>query len=166
MSRTQTIAFVAGLAAAVLVLGGIIMAAGTVVATIGAHHIGVGGSSWPIVPGLLIMGAGLSLLVIPLVNVVLAAVPAREAQKKTASTHTQDLTCITSSYETKRWRFSDSVSGADRSCLAPFRRVEKRPVSAGLTMLAATRPVRTAVLHVFRKSTVRHACDRAARLTA
>jgi MFS family permease len=63
----------------VLVLGGIIMAAGTVVATIGAHHIGVGGSSWPIVPGLLVMGAGLSLLVIPLVNVVLAAVPAEAA---------------------------------------------------------------------------------------
>jgi MFS family permease len=63
----------------VLVLGGIIMAAGTVVATVGAHHIGVGGSSWPVVPGLLIMGAGLSLLVIPLVNVVLAAVPAEAA---------------------------------------------------------------------------------------
>jgi MFS family permease len=63
----------------VLVLGGIIMAAGTVVTIIGAHHIGVGGSSWPVVPGLVIMGMGLSLLVIPLVNVVLAAVPAEVA---------------------------------------------------------------------------------------
>ena len=51
----------------------------TLVATVGAHHIGVGGSSWPIVPCLLVMGAGLSLLVIPLVNVVLAAVPAEAA---------------------------------------------------------------------------------------
>jgi predicted MFS family arabinose efflux permease len=63
----------------VLALGAVIMAAGTVVATVGAHHIGVGGSSWPVVPGLVIMGMGLSLLVIPLVNVVLAAVPAHAA---------------------------------------------------------------------------------------
>ncbi|MEP7023751.1 MAG: MFS transporter [Actinomycetota bacterium] len=63
----------------VLVLGGVIMAAGTAVLVIGAHQVGVGGSPWPIVPGLAVMGMGLSLLVIPLVNVVLAAVPAEMA---------------------------------------------------------------------------------------
>jgi EmrB/QacA subfamily drug resistance transporter len=63
----------------VLVLGGLVMAAGTAVTSAGAHHLGAGGSPWPIVPGLVIMGAGLSLLVIPLVNVVLAAVPAEVA---------------------------------------------------------------------------------------
>jgi MFS family permease len=63
----------------VLVLGGFIMAAGTVVTALAADHVGVGGSSWPVVPGLVVMGMGLSLLVIPLVNVVLAAVPAEVA---------------------------------------------------------------------------------------
>jgi hypothetical protein len=45
---------------------------------IGADAVGTGSDPWPIVPGLLAAGAGLSLLIIPLVNVVLAAVP-REA---------------------------------------------------------------------------------------
>ena len=44
-----------------------------------AAHVGVNGSPWPIVPGLVVAGAGLALLVIPLVNVVLAAVPAEVA---------------------------------------------------------------------------------------
>jgi len=39
----------------------------------------VNGSPWPVVPGLVVAGMGLSLLVIPLVNVVLAAVPAEVA---------------------------------------------------------------------------------------
>jgi hypothetical protein len=39
----------------------------------------VGGRPWPIVPGLVVAGAGLALLVVPLVNVVLAAVPAQVA---------------------------------------------------------------------------------------
>jgi len=39
----------------------------------------VNGSPWPVVPGLVVAGAGLSLLVIPLVNVVLAAVPVQVA---------------------------------------------------------------------------------------
>jgi hypothetical protein len=39
------------------------------------HHVGHGSNPWPIVPGLAVAGAGLSLLVIPLVNVVLAGVP-------------------------------------------------------------------------------------------
>jgi len=41
--------------------------------------VGVNGSPWPVVPGLVVAGAGLALLVIPLVNVVLAAVPVEAA---------------------------------------------------------------------------------------
>jgi len=41
--------------------------------------VGLGGSPWPVAPGLVVAGAGLALLVIPLVNVVLAAVPAEAA---------------------------------------------------------------------------------------
>jgi hypothetical protein len=44
-----------------------------------AGHIGVNGSPWPVVPGLAVAGAGLALLIIPLVNVVLAAVPVEVA---------------------------------------------------------------------------------------
>jgi len=44
-----------------------------------APHVGINGSPWPAVPGLVVAGAGLALLVIPLVNVVLAAVPAEVA---------------------------------------------------------------------------------------
>jgi MFS family permease len=45
----------------------------------GAHHVGIGSNPWPIVPGLVVAGAGLALLVIPLANVVLAAVPSEAA---------------------------------------------------------------------------------------
>jgi MFS family permease len=41
--------------------------------------LGVNGSPWPVVPGLVVAGAGLALLIIPLVNVVLAAVPVEAA---------------------------------------------------------------------------------------
>jgi hypothetical protein len=41
--------------------------------------VGVDGSPWPIVPGLVVAGAGLALLVVPLVNVVLAAIPVEVA---------------------------------------------------------------------------------------
>jgi hypothetical protein len=44
-----------------------------------APHVGTNGSPWPVVPGLVVAGAGLSLLVIPLVNQVLAAVPVEVA---------------------------------------------------------------------------------------
>jgi hypothetical protein len=44
-----------------------------------AGHVGVDGSPWPIVPGLVVAGVGLALLVVPLVNVVLAAVPVEVA---------------------------------------------------------------------------------------
>jgi EmrB/QacA subfamily drug resistance transporter len=63
----------------VLVIGAILMAAGIVVVSAFIGHVGIDGSPWPVVPGLVIAGAGLSLLVIPLVNVVLAAAPAEAA---------------------------------------------------------------------------------------
>jgi EmrB/QacA subfamily drug resistance transporter len=63
----------------VLALGGLLFAGGIIGVVIGAHHVGTGTSPWPLVPGLVVAGAGLSLLVIPLVNVVLAAVPAEAA---------------------------------------------------------------------------------------
>src|ERR1700723_1169208 len=58
----------------VLAIGGALMAAGIAGGSLVAPHIGVNGSPWPLVPGLVVCGAGLALLVIPLVNVVLAAV--------------------------------------------------------------------------------------------
>ena len=60
----------------VLVIGAMAMAAGIALVTAFLGHVGPGGSPWPVVPGLVVAGAGLSLLVIPLVNVVLAAAPA------------------------------------------------------------------------------------------
>jgi MFS family permease len=63
----------------VLAAGALLMAAGTAGIAVGAHHVGTGNGPWPLVPGLLVAGLGLALLVIPLVNVVLAAVPAHSA---------------------------------------------------------------------------------------
>jgi EmrB/QacA subfamily drug resistance transporter len=63
----------------VLAIGGVLMAAGLGGVVLGARHVTVAGSPWPIVPGLVVAGLGLALLVIPLVNVVLAAVPAEVA---------------------------------------------------------------------------------------
>jgi EmrB/QacA subfamily drug resistance transporter len=63
----------------VLCVGGLLMAAGIAGVWIGADGVGAGSNPWSIVPGLVIAGAGLSLLVIPLVNVVLAAVPSQAA---------------------------------------------------------------------------------------
>ncbi|MFF9108453.1 MFS transporter [Streptomyces sp. NPDC014805] len=62
---------------AVLGAGALLMAAGfggiwVAVAHASAPHTG----AWPLVPGLLVSGAGLGFLVVPLVNVVLSAVPA------------------------------------------------------------------------------------------
>jgi len=48
-------------------------------AGLAASHVGVGGNPWPVILGLVVAGAGLALLVIPLVNVVLAAVPVEAA---------------------------------------------------------------------------------------
>jgi MFS family permease len=59
----------------VLCLGGLLMALGMLGVLLGASHVGTGSDPWPVVPGLVVAGAGLSLMIIPLVNVVLAAVP-------------------------------------------------------------------------------------------
>ena len=63
----------------ILALGGLLMVAGIAGISLAAPHVGVNGSPWPVVPGLAVAGAGLALLVIPLVNVVLAAVPVEAA---------------------------------------------------------------------------------------
>ena len=63
----------------ILSSGGLLMALGVVGVVAGAGHVGHATDPWPIVPGLVMAGVGLSLLVIPLVNVVLAAVPHRAA---------------------------------------------------------------------------------------
>jgi predicted MFS family arabinose efflux permease len=63
----------------VLAIGAAGMVAGILGVALGAPHVGTGGSPWPIVPGLAVAGAGLALLVVPLVNVVLAAVPVEVA---------------------------------------------------------------------------------------
>jgi MFS family permease len=59
----------------ILAVGGLLMALGVLGVVLGAGDVGVGADPWPIVPGLVVAGIGLSLLIIPLVNVVLAAVP-------------------------------------------------------------------------------------------
>ena len=59
----------------ILSVGGLLMAAGVLGVVLGTGGVGHGSDPWPVVPGLLIAGMGLSLLIIPLVNVVLAAVP-------------------------------------------------------------------------------------------
>ena len=63
----------------ILAGGAVLMVVGIGGVALAAPHVGVNGSPWPIVPGLVVAGAGLALLVIPLVNVVLAAVPAEVA---------------------------------------------------------------------------------------
>ena len=63
----------------ILAAGGVLMAAGIAGMSLVVSHIGVNGSPWPVVPGLVVCGAGLALLIIPLVNVVLAAVPVEAA---------------------------------------------------------------------------------------
>src|SRR5947208_4051968 len=63
----------------ILAGGAVLMVAGIGGVALAAPHVGLNGSPWPIVPGLVVAGAGLALLVIPLVNVVLAAVPAEVA---------------------------------------------------------------------------------------
>jgi EmrB/QacA subfamily drug resistance transporter len=63
----------------VLVLGALLLAAGMGGVLAAAGHVTTAGNPWPAVPGLVVAGAGLSLLVIPLVNVVLAAAPAAAA---------------------------------------------------------------------------------------
>jgi MFS family permease len=59
-----------------LVAGALLLAIGSAGIEIAAHHAI---STWTLVPGLAVAGAGLGLLVIPLINVVLAGVPHAEA---------------------------------------------------------------------------------------
>src|SRR5215469_649468 len=63
----------------ILASGAALMVAGIIGVAMMAGHIGANGSPWPIVPGLVVAGVGLALLVVPLVNVVLAAVPVEVA---------------------------------------------------------------------------------------
>jgi MFS family permease len=63
----------------VLVTGAVLMVGGAAGVLAVVSHVGVNGSAWPVVPGLVVAGAGLALLLIPLGNVVLAAVPAEAA---------------------------------------------------------------------------------------
>lgn len=60
----------------VLVLGALTMAAGTALLGVVVWNSGASVSSWALGPGLLMAGAGLGWLIVPLVNVVLTAVPA------------------------------------------------------------------------------------------
>ena len=62
-----------------LAAGGLLMGLGVLGVVLGAGDVGAGTDPWPVVPGLAIAGVGLSLLIIPLVNVVLAAVPNKVA---------------------------------------------------------------------------------------
>jgi EmrB/QacA subfamily drug resistance transporter len=64
---------------AILAAGAVLMAGGIALVDAFVPHIGAGGSPWPVVPGLVVAGGGLALLIIPLVNVVLAAAPADSA---------------------------------------------------------------------------------------
>jgi EmrB/QacA subfamily drug resistance transporter len=63
----------------ILAGGAALMVAGLAGVALAAGHVGVNGSPWPVVPGLVVAGAGLALLVVPLVNVVLAGVPVEVA---------------------------------------------------------------------------------------
>lgn len=59
----------------ILIAGALMMAAGTYGILAASQHAAHGVSPWQLVPGLVAAGIGLGLLVIPLVNVVLTAVP-------------------------------------------------------------------------------------------
>jgi EmrB/QacA subfamily drug resistance transporter len=63
----------------VLASGAMLMVGGIALVAAFVPSVGAGGSPWPVVPGLVVAGLGLALLVIPLVNVVLAAAPAEAA---------------------------------------------------------------------------------------
>jgi len=63
----------------VLMLGALLMALGTVGAALPAWISPAAINSWIIGPGLIVSGGGLGFLVVPLVNVVLAAVPSGQA---------------------------------------------------------------------------------------
>ncbi len=62
-----------------LVTGALLMAGGIAAVGAFADRVGIDGSPWAVVPGLVVAGVGLAVLIIPLVNVVLAAAPAEAA---------------------------------------------------------------------------------------
>ena len=74
-----SIQLAARLGRTILVIGGLMMAAGMYGVLLAAQHSGGGVDPWQLVPGLVVAGAGLGFLVVPLINVVLAAVPAELA---------------------------------------------------------------------------------------
>ena len=74
-----SIQLAAKLGRTILVIGGVMMAAGMYGVLLAAQHSGGGVDPWQLVPGLVVAGAGLGFLVVPLINVVLAAVPAELA---------------------------------------------------------------------------------------
>ncbi len=63
----------------VLAFGALLMAGGTAGLWLAADHSRDGVHWWQLAPGLLVAGMGLGLLVVPLINVVLVAVPAELA---------------------------------------------------------------------------------------
>lgn len=74
-----SIQLAAKLGRTILVTGGLMMAAGMYGVLLAAQHSAGGVDPWQLVPGLVVAGAGLGFLVVPLINVVLAAVPAELA---------------------------------------------------------------------------------------
>lgn len=65
---------------AVLILGGLTLAGGFYWAQVSDEHSAeIHTAAWPLVPGLLVAGGGLGLLIVPLANIVLSAVPAESA---------------------------------------------------------------------------------------
>ena len=74
-----SIQLAAKLGRTILVIGGLMMAAGMYGVLLAAQHSGGGVDPWQLVPGLVVAGAGLGFLVVPLINVVLAVVPAELA---------------------------------------------------------------------------------------
>jgi EmrB/QacA subfamily drug resistance transporter len=74
-----SIQLAAKLGRTILVIGGLMMAAGLYGVLLAAQHSAAGVDPWQLVPGLVVAGAGLGFLVVPLINVVLAAVPAELA---------------------------------------------------------------------------------------
>ncbi len=63
----------------VLVTGALVLASGMAGVDLGAYQTGSHLNAWLLIPGLVISGMGLGLLVVPLVNVVISAVPPSEA---------------------------------------------------------------------------------------
>jgi EmrB/QacA subfamily drug resistance transporter len=74
-----SIQLAARLGRTILVAGALMMAGGMYGVLIAAQHSATGVDPWQLVPGLVVAGAGLGFLVVPLINVVLAAAPAELA---------------------------------------------------------------------------------------